>query len=263
MPFDEYVQPRDKLVQWMQRRLRRHPRRPVSQRRRRRPARPRCRRPGRRGAAGASFELDGGGLLADVDPAGQLVPSLVTESCRACRRAPGSPSPSTAAWPPEQCAGARATRSASPRCVPPTAFAAGADSVDLIAASGEGPPGGSARLPGAVLATGWRLAAKRGRSWAALAGRLAVADSATPARWTRSTSARPRSRSIGHAPRGRIGCWPSPAPASWRRACRPPTGNFHLRGWTGGPRPGSPDAPVEAFAIVGRRAVALPPPKAP
>ena len=41
------------------------------------------------------------------------------------------------------------------------------------------------------------------------------------------------------------------------------TAGFELSGWAAGPRPGSPQAPVRVFAIVGRTAVELPGPRPP
>jgi hypothetical protein len=200
---------------------------------------------------GAGFELDGGGLVADVDPGGAIVPSFLTgELSRVPARArlavaiDGRIAATAAQW-----RDGDVTRVSA--IVPPTAYARGANSVDLVAITGSGGGRRLARLPGAQV--GYRLAGG------------AIVDGngrRTPIAHRNSGSI--ASLNVGQADvriEGKALHADRVIAFAGRRllaAGRPlPDSSFKLTGWTAGPTPGSPDAPIRTFAIVGGRALEL------
>jgi hypothetical protein len=226
---------------------------------------------------GASFELDGGGLLGDVDPAGPLVPSFITGELS------GVPAASRLAVAVDGRVAAEAVRwrdGATERfsaVVSPTAFARGANSVDLIAVTGGGDRRQLTRLPGAAL--GYRLAQRGGRD-------VIVTDSGRPIPVARSGTggaldrlevgqaevkiegwagdverARPADRVLAFAGERFLAAGRPSLPrtdVAEKVGPRLARAGFRLTGWTGGARPGSPSAPVRVFALVGGRALPVP-----
>jgi hypothetical protein len=231
---------------------------------------------------GASFELDGGGLLGDVDPAGPLVPSLITgevsgvpAAARLAVAVDGRVAATAARWRD----GGTERFSA---VVPPTAFARGANSVDLIAVTGAGVGRQLARLPGAAL--GYRLAEMDGgQAIVTGSGRsIPVARSASGGSidgievgqaevkidgWAADVErARPADRVLAFAGERFLAAGKPSLPredVAEKVGPRLARAGFKLTGWTGGPRPGSPSAPVRVFAIVGGRALEIGQPEAP
>jgi hypothetical protein len=231
---------------------------------------------------GASFELDGGGLLRHVDPAGPLVPSLITGELS------GVPAAARLAVAVDGRVAAIAARwrdgdtERFSAVVPPTAFARGANSVDLITVTGGGNSRRFARLPGAAL--GYRLAETGGRQ-------VIVTGSGRPIPVARSASggsidginvgqaevkidgwagdverARPADRVLAFSGDRFLAAGQPSLPredVAKKVGPRLARAGFKLTGWTGGPRPGSPSAPVQVFAIVGGRALPIRQPGAP
>jgi hypothetical protein len=201
---------------------------------------------------GASFELDGGGLLADVDPKAAIVPSFLTgelsgvpAGARVAVAVDGRVAAGAAHW-----RDGDITRFSA--IVPTTAYARGPNSVDLLVIRG----GAVALLPGAQL--GYRLtdgaivdgAGKRIPIVAGSGGKidsLNVGQTDVTIKGTAGAADRviafagPRLLATG----------------------RPAASAFKLSGWAAGPTPGSAPAPVRVFAIDGRRARELPKPKPP
>jgi sulfatase-like protein len=210
----------------------------------------------------ASFELDGGGLLADVDPGGAIVPSFLTGELS------GVPPGERVAVAVDGRVAATAVRwrdgdtERFSAIVPPNEFAAGANSVDLIAISGSGDTRRLARLPGAPL--GYRLTQRGGRQVIVDApGRaIPVADSGTGGSVDSVNVGQTEVRIVGRVGEGdRVLAF---AGARFLGAGRPAAdGGFELSGWAAGPRPGSDAAPVRVFATVGGRALPIPEPKRP
>ena len=203
---------------------------------------------------GASFELDGGGLLADVDPRGPIVPAFLTgelsgvsAGARLAVAIDGRIAATAAHW-----RDGDVTRFSA--LVPPSAYATGANSVDLIAIRGSGADRRLARLPGAQLAyrlTGATIVDGAG-------GRIRVAGDG---------GGKIDSLNVGQTDVTITGAVDGAerviafAGARLLATGRPADGKFRLSGWAAGPTPGSPEAPVRVFAIKGRRALELPKPK--
>jgi hypothetical protein len=225
---------------------------------------------------GASFELDGGGLLGDVDPTGPIVPALISGELS------GVPAAARLAVAVDGRVAATAVRwrdgdtERFSAVVPPTAFARGANSVDLVAVTGKGAGRRLARLPGAAL--GYRLADRDGRqaivdgSGRAIpiagAGSGGSVDSVAVGRaevtiqgWAGdSERARPADRVLAFAGERFLAAGRPSLPrddVAGKVGARLARSGFKLRGWTGGPLPGSPSAPVRVFAIVGGRALPI------
>ncbi|MEA2364147.1 MAG: hypothetical protein QOD71_3292 [Thermoleophilaceae bacterium] len=226
---------------------------------------------------GASFELDGGGLLADVDPAASIVPALVTgelsdvpADTRLAVALDGRVAATAVRWRDGDTARFSAV-------VPPAAFAPGANAVDLIAITGDGAARRLSRLPGAAL--GYRLVERSGRQvivdgsgreipiGSAESGGSLEAVGVGQAEVTidgwagDSRRARPADRVLAFAGERFLAAGvpslsrPDVAGKLGPKLAR---AGFKLRGWTGGPRPGSAAAPVRVFAIVGERALPIP-----
>jgi hypothetical protein len=166
--------------------------------------------------------------------------------------------------------------------VAPTAFGRGANSVDLIAVTGAGVGRQLARLPGAAL--GYRLAETDGRQVIVTgSGRsIPVARSASGGAidgievgqaevkidgWAGDVErARPADRVLAFAGERFLAAGQPSLPredVAKKVGPRLARAGFKLTGWTGGPRPGSPSAPVRVFAIVGGRALQIGQPGAP
>jgi Sulfatase len=204
---------------------------------------------------GARFELDGGGLLADVDPRGPIVPAFLTgelsdvpADARLAVAIDGRIAATAVQWRDRD-----VTRFSA--LVPPSAYAPGANSVDLIAVRGSGADRRLARLPGAQL--GYRLT---GSSTIVdgTGGRIRVAGDG---------GGKIDSLNVGQTDVTVTGTVDGAerviafAGARLLATGRPADGKFRLSGWVAGPTPGSPEAPVRVFAIEGRRALELPKPK--
>ena len=149
MPFAEYLRRRDKLVEWMEDEFGTSSAglyeggpdgdlvgKAVDEL-------------GAGSPPGASFELDGGGLVANVDPAGAIVPSFLTgelsgvsPKARLAIAIDGRIAATAVQW-----RDGDVTRVSA--IVPPTAYARGANAVDLVAIAGSGAGRRLARLPGA------------------------------------------------------------------------------------------------------------------
>jgi hypothetical protein len=225
----------------------------------------------------ASFELDGGGLLGDVDPKGALVPAQISgelsgvpEQARLAVAVDGRVAATAVRWRDGDTARFSAI-------VPPTAFAAGANGVDLVAIIGVGARRRYARLPG--VAIGYHLAERDGRQVIVDgSGRtIPVGRSETGGSvdtisvgqaevkidgWAgERTSGRPAERVLAFAGERFLAAGrPSLARKDVANKVGPKLARsgFRLRGWTAGPRPGSARAPVRVFAIVGGRALPIP-----
>ena len=251
MPFAEYLRRRDKLVQWMQDDFGTSPAGIYA-------GGPDADLVGR-GAdavnaaapAGASFELDGGGLLADVDPGGAIVPSFLTgelsgvpAAARLAVAIDGRIAATAVQWPDGD-----VTRVSA--IVPPTAYARGANSVDLIVITGSGAGRRLALLPGPQV--GYRLA--KGAIVDGSGRRIPIAN---------GSGGSVASVNVGQAEvkiegkalhADRVIAF---AGTRLLAAGRPlPDSSFKLSGWTAGPAPGSTDAPIRVFAVVGGRALEL------
>jgi hypothetical protein len=203
---------------------------------------------------GAGFELDGGGLLADVDPRGPIVPAFLTgevsgvpAGARLAVAIDGRIAATAADW-----RDGDVTRFSA--LVPPSAYASGANSVDLIAIRGSGADRRLARLPGAQL--GYRLT-----------GATIVDGAGRRIRVAGDGGGKIDSLNVGQTDVTITGSVDGAerviafAGARLLATGRPADGKFRLSGWAAGPTPGSPEAPVRVFAIEGRRALELPKPK--
>jgi Sulfatase len=205
---------------------------------------------------GASFELDSAGLLANVDPTAPIVPSLMTgalsgvpDGARLAVAVDGRVAASAVRW-----RDGDTDRLAA--IVPPSAFARGPNEVDLIVVTGEGGSRGLALLPGASL--DYRLVDRDGQEAVEYGSgrRLPVGgrpDGALDQVLVGAAEVRLR----GHAPGAdRVLAFAGPRLlAAGRPAAQ--TGDFGLSGWTTGPTPGSPEAPVRVFAVSDGRAAEL------
>lgn len=206
--------------------------------------------------SGASFELDGGGLFADVDPRGAIVPAFVTgevaglpDAARLAVAIDGRVAGMAAHW-----RDGDVTRFSA--LVPPTAYARGANSVDLIVIQGSGADRRLARLPGAQL--GYRLA---GNAIVDGAGkRIPVAAGSTGKIDTLNVGQTDVTIVGKVSGADRVIAFAGPRLLA---TGRPAAGEFRLSGWAAGPTPGSAAAPVRVFAIEGGRALELPKPKPP
>jgi hypothetical protein len=224
-------------------------------------------------ASGADFRLDGGGLLAAVDPSAPLVPALVTgelsgvpAAARLAVAVDGRVAASAVRWEDDD-------RQRFSAIVPPSAFARGANAVDLIAVL----DGRAMRVRGQQQAA-YRLA-QRGGSETIVDGsgrELPVGSGAggaidklevgqTDVRvggWAGDAErGLPAQRVLAFAGDRFLGAArPSLARADVAERVDPKLGRsgFELRGWTVGPEPDSAEAPVRAFAIVGGRALEIP-----
>lgn len=212
--------------------------------------------------AGASFELDGGGLLANVDPGAAIVPSFLTgelsrvpAAARLAVAIDGRVTATAAHW-----RDGDVDRFSA--LVPPTAYARGANSMDLLVIQGKGSARRLARLAGAQI--GYRLA--NGAIVDGAGGRIPIGagkggkiDSLNVGQTEVKiegfagdpASKRPADRVIAFAG------------ARLLATGRPRADGFVLSGWAAGPKPGSTGAPIRVFAIEGRRALELPKPKLP
>ena len=211
------------------------------------------------GAGGASFELDGGGLLADVDPRGAIVPTFLTgelsgvpDDARVAVAIDGRVAAIAAHWRDGDVARFSAL-------VPPSAYARGPNSMDLVAIEGSGADRRLARLPGARL--GYRLV--DGAIVDGQGRRIPIAS---------GSGGKIESLNVGQTDVKIAGTTPGAdrviafAGARLLGSGRPEAGKFAVTGWTAGPTPGSPEAPIRVFAIHGGRALELPkfkPPKFP
>jgi hypothetical protein len=135
--------------------------------------------------------------------------------------------------------------------VPPTAYARGANSLDLLVVSGSGAGRRLAALPGAQV--GYRVAG--GAIADGTGRRIPIADGG---------GGSVDSVNVGQADVRVEGKAPDAdrviafAGTRLLAAGRPlPDSSFMLSGWTAGPTPGSPDAEIRVFAIVGGRALEL------
>jgi len=260
MPFDEYLRRRDKLVGWMVDDFGEGPEGLYR-------SGPDADLIGRGveglAAAGGSFEVDGGGLLSTVDPDGPIVPSLVSGQVT------GVPAGARLAVAVDGQVAAQAVRFADgdvarfSAVVPPGAFAAGANSVDLVVISGGGAGRRLALLRGAGL--GYRLVERDGRE-------LIVNGSGGQLPIGAGTGGSLDTVNVGQAEvkiEGRVAAGEGGRPAQrvlafagdrFLASARPRADStFKLSGWANGPRPGSAAAPVRVFAVVGGRALEIPP----
>jgi hypothetical protein len=206
--------------------------------------------------SGAHFELDGGGLFADVDPRGALVPAFVTgelsgvpDGARLAVAIDGRVAATAARW-----QDGDVTRFSA--LVPPSAYTPGANSVDLVAVQGSGAGRSLARLPGAQL--GYRLAGDVIVDGAGKRVRVAAGNGGKIDKLTVGQTDVTITGKVSGA--DRVIAFAGPRLLA---TGRPAGGEFRLSGWAAGPTPGSAQAPVRVFAIEGGRALELPKPKPP
>jgi hypothetical protein len=208
----------------------------------------------------ASFDLDGGGLLADVDPRGAIVPTFLTgelsgvpDDARVAVAVDGRVAAIAARW-------RDGDVSRFSALVPPAAYARGPNSVDLMVIQGSGAGRRLARLPGAQL--GYRLAG--GAIHDGQGGRIAIAAGTGGGKIESLNVGQTDVKIQGTAPGAdRVIAFAGPRLLG---SGRPEGDKFSLTGWTAGPVPGSAGAPIRVFAVEGRQAVELPkykPPKFP
>jgi hypothetical protein len=212
--------------------------------------------------AAGGFDLDGGGLLSSVDPDGPIVPSLVSGQTS------GVPATARLAVAIDARVAAEAVRfedgdtARFSAVIPPTAFGAGANAVDLVTVSGRGAGRQLALLRGAGL--GYRLVERGGRDLIVdSAGRELPVATGAGGSIDKLEVAQAEVKIEGQAGAGGRAAQRVLAFAGDRflASGRPlADSGFKLSGWANGPRPGSPAAPVRVFAVVGGRALEIPPP---
>jgi hypothetical protein len=201
--------------------------------------------------AGAHFELDGAGPLADVNPRGAIVPSFLTgelsgvpDGARLAVAIDGSVAASAVRW-------RDGDTERFSALVPPSAYARGPNSIDLIVIQGSGAGRRLARLPGAQL--GYRLV-----------GGAIVDGAGKRIRVAAGTAGKIKSLNVGQTDVKIEGTAPGAERVVAFAGSRllgsgvPSGGSFALTGWAAGPTPGSAGAPIRVFAIDGSRARELP-----
>jgi hypothetical protein len=231
----------------------------------------------------ARFELDADGLFVSVEPRGAVVPSLVTgkvtgvpTGARLAVALNGRVAAVTAAYADEDDKRFSAL-------VPPTAFAKGANDIDLIAVTGRGAGRRLARLQGGADAGVYRIvrAGARPTLVDAAGDRIAVAPSSLEGSVDQVTSSEADLTVLGWAgttrpprPADRVVVFAGDRFVSSGRPTLPRSdlsdkfgsglgrAGFKVVGPVSDPRPGSRRAPLRVFAILGRRAALISPPSA-
>ena len=221
------------------------------------------------------FTLNGAGLLADVHPHAAIVPGLVSGTVAGL---PGNARLAVAVDG-RVVASAVTFRDGDAESfaamVPAAAFRPGPADVELIAATAAGPR----RLRGSTahyrLVGGDAIVDGAGRRYRLASGpraghvdALAIEPGAVKASGWAGTTDPPHAAPLVLAFAGDAflgSARPSVARPDLKRTYGQQLANagFELSGWAAGPRPGSPQAPVRVFAIVGRAAVELPGPRPP
>jgi hypothetical protein len=275
MPFAEYLRRRDKLVGWMLGAFGTSPGGIYE------PG-PDADLAGREvaglGAAdapGARFELDGGGQFEDVRPNGAIVPTFVTGELSGVspRARLAVAVDGRVAAPAVQWRDGDVTRVSA--LVPPSAYARGTNSVGLVAISGSGSSRRFAQLGGGAVGyrladgaivdgSGRRIAIARGNGGSAES--IAVGQAEVRINGWAGDPERRRAaeRVVAFAGSRLLAAGRPELPredVARRYGKRFALSGFSLNGWTSGPTPGSPGAPIKVFAIAGGRALELPKPK--